>query len=57
MCSGQYSIICTSFLVTVEIRRIRKAKSFVVHVDKVKPFVTEMSKSSLIEANSVDTEH
>jgi len=54
--SGPYLVIRTPSPVTVEIQRSQKAKSFVVHIDKVKPFLAETPKSWLTEANSVDTE-
>jgi len=40
--------------VTVEIQRSRKAKPFVVHIDKVKPYLAATPKSWLAEPNLMD---
>ena len=42
--------------VTVEIQRSRKAKPFVVHTDKVKPYLAATPKSWLAEPNFMDSD-
>jgi len=53
---GPFLVIRTPSLVTVEIHRSRKAKPFVVHIDKVKPYWAATPKSWLAEPNLVDSD-
>ena len=41
---------------TVEIQSSRKAKPFVVHIDKVKPYLATTQKSWLAEPNFMDSD-
>ena len=49
-------IIRTPSPVTVEIQRSQKAKPFVVHIDKVKPYLAATPKSWLAEPNLMDSD-
>jgi len=53
--SGPFLVIRTPSPVTVEIQRSRKAKPFVVHIDKVKPYLAATSKEGLAELNLMDS--
>ena len=52
--SGPFLVIRTPSLVTVEIQRSRKAKPFVVPIDKVKPYLA--ATPTLAEPNLMDSD-
>ena len=54
--SGRFLVIRTPSPVTVEIQRSRKAKPFVVHIDKMNPYLTATPKSWLAETNLMDSD-
>jgi len=53
--SGPFLVIRTPSPVTVEIQSSRKAKPFVVHIDKVKPYLAATPNSWLAEPNLMDS--
>ena len=54
--SKRFLVIRTPSPVTVGIQKSRKAKPFVVHIDKVKPYLAATPKSWLAEPNLMDSD-
>jgi len=54
--SGPFLVIRTPSPVTVGIQKSRKAKPFIVHIDKVKPYLAATPKSWSAEPNLMDSD-
>ena len=52
--SGPFLVIATPSAVTVRLQRTKGAKPFVVHVDKVKPYLADTPKSWISEAPATE---
>jgi len=54
--SGPFLVIAVTSAVNVTLQKSPRAKPFTVHIDKVKPFLSETPRSWLQEDNSVEPE-